>query len=216
MDIKVLIRKFILFVIGLFFIALGVSFAVKAGIGISPITSIPFVVSKIAPLTLGTCVFIFNVVLFILQIIILRKRFEKIQYMQLPLSIVFGFFTDFTKWMVMADKIPDAYIVKLIYTVLGCFIIAFGISCALIANVVLNPGDGIVKAVATVTEKKFGNVKVAIDVTLVVIASVISLIAFKNISGIREGTVIAAVTIGFIVKAYMKFLPQPITKIMKI
>ena len=136
--------------------------------------------------------------------------------MQLPLSIVFGFFTDFTKWMVMADKIPDAYIVKLIYTVLGCFIIAFGISCALIANVVLNPGDGIVKAVATVTEKKFGNVKVVIDVTLVVIASVISLIALKNISGIREGTVIAAVTIGFIVKAYMKFLPQPITKIMKI
>ena len=216
MDIKVLVRKFILFIIGLFFIALGVSFAVKAGIGISPITSVPFVTSKISGLTLGTCVFIFNVVLFVLQIIILRKRFEKIQYMQLPLSIVFGFFTDFTKWIVAADKIPDAYAIKMALTIVGCFIIAFGISCALIANVVLNPGDGIVKAVATVTEKKFGNVKVAIDVTLVLIASVLSFIAFKNVDGIREGTVIAAVTIGFIVKAYMKVLPNPIKKIMKI
>jgi len=212
----VTVRKFVLFIIGLFFIALGVSFAVKADIGISPITSIPFVAGKISGLTLGTCVFIFNVILFTLQIIILRKRFEKIQYMQLPLSVVFGFFTDFTKEIVFADQHPDMYAVKLLFTIIGCFIIAFGISCALIANVVLNPGDGIVKAVATVTEKKFGNVKVAIDVTLVVIASVLSLVAFRNIEGIREGTVIAAVIIGFIVKAYMKVLPNPIKNIMKI
>lgn len=210
------VRKYVLFVIGLFFVALGVSVSVKAGIGVSPISSVAYVVSSIVPLSLGTCLFLWNILLLVLQIVILRKRFNIIQLMQIPLSVVFGFFTDFTKYIVAANVIPDMYIMKLIYTVIGSVSIALGIALSLIADVVLNPGEGFVKAISDVSGKKFGNVKVIVDVSFVALAAVISFAVLKEFVGIREGTLIAAVFIGLIVKVFMRFIVKPVKKIMKI
>lgn len=210
------VRKYVLFVIGLFFVALGVSVSVKAGIGVSPISSVAYVVSSIVPLSLGTCLFLWNILLLVLQIVILRKRFNIIQLMQIPLSVVFGFFTDFTKYIVAANVIPDMYIMKLIYTVIGSVSIALGIALSLIADVVLNPGEGFVKAISDVSGKKFGNVKVIVDVSFVALAAVLSFAVLKEFVGIREGTLMAAVFIGLIVKVFMRFIVRPVKKIMKI
>lgn len=210
-------RKYILFVISLFFVALGISFSVKAGLGISPVSSFAYVMAEILPqLSLGTWLFFWNVTLVVLQIVILRKRFNIINLLQIPLSVFFGFFTDFTKELIRADIVPDIYPQQLIYTLLGVISIAVGVSLALIADVILNPGEGFVKAISDVSGKKFGNIKIAVDVSFVIISAVISLIFLKKIVGVREGTLIAAVGIGLVVKVLMKVIVKPVKMIMKI
>ena len=66
------------------FSALGISLITKAGLGTSPITSLAFVLTFIFPHTLGTFTMMVNSVMFIIQVILLGKTFQKIQLLQLP------------------------------------------------------------------------------------------------------------------------------------
>lgn len=89
-------KRYILFIISLFFSAVGVAFTKCAELGVSPISSVANVLScKFSFLSLGTWLIIWNCVLIIGQLVLLRKQFEWIQLLQLPLSFLFGWFTDF-------------------------------------------------------------------------------------------------------------------------
>ena len=70
------LKRYIIFIIGLFINSLGVSLITKASLGTSPISSIPYVLSLNYPLTLGNFTIIFSILLIVLQIIILRKNFK--------------------------------------------------------------------------------------------------------------------------------------------
>ena len=97
------------------------------------------------------------------QIIILKKEFKPEQLMQIPVSIVFGWFTDFGVWMF--SYIPtNLYIVKLVMTILGVIVLAFGISVTIIANRILNPAEAIVDVVAVKIKRDFGTLKIVFDV----------------------------------------------------
>lgn len=89
------VKRYILFVISLFFAALGVAFTKHAELGVSPISAVANVLScKFTSLSLGTWLIIWNCALIVGQIIILRKKFQPIQLLQVPLSFLFGWFTD--------------------------------------------------------------------------------------------------------------------------
>lgn len=92
------------------------------------------------------------------------------------------------------------YFLKLLALLLGCVILACGISLEVSPNLLYVPGEGIVHAISAVSGKNFGNIKVIFDVSLVVIAIALSFIFFKDLQGIREGTVISALLVGRIVK----------------
>jgi len=49
------------------------------------------------------------------------------------------------------------------------------------------------------TRRRFGIVKVCFDSTLVASAALISLAAFGTVEGFREGTVISAILVGYII-----------------
>lgn len=63
------IKRYLVFVIGLFINSLGVSLITKASLGTSPISSIPYVLSLKLPFTLGEFTIFFSVFLIILQAI---------------------------------------------------------------------------------------------------------------------------------------------------
>ena len=90
------LKRYIIFLIGLFINSLGVSLITKANLGTSPISSIPYVLSLNFPLTLGNFTIIFSLLLIFLQLLILRKNFKPEYYLQIPVSILFGYFIDFT------------------------------------------------------------------------------------------------------------------------
>lgn len=216
MKRKELVKRYGLFIISLWFSALGVAITKCGSLGVSCISSVPNVLSlRFTALTIGGWTFVWNTFLVVCQILLLRKNFQKIQLLQIPLSFLFGWFTDVA--MLLAVKIPvNSYPMQLFMVVLGVVILAFGITLGVIANVVLNAGEGMVKALADVTGKEFGFVKVRFDVVCVILAVVISLVTFGGkIVGIREGTLIAAFLNGTMVKWYSRRLKEPMNKVLR-
>ena len=70
------LKRYIIFMVGLFISSLGVSLVTKANLGTSPISSIPYVLSLNFPFTLGNFTIFFSLILIVLQLLILRKNFK--------------------------------------------------------------------------------------------------------------------------------------------
>lgn len=196
-------KRYLFLCIGLLIMSIGVAFSIKADLGTSPISSLPYVVSLITPITVGTATIIMHCVFILLQIVILRDRYQLIQLMQLPVAILFGFMTDFAVWLIRGVTY-GSYFMQLILCVIGIVLVAVGVSMEVTANVVTLAGEGLVLAICKVTSIKFGNMKVCFDVILVIIAVVVSYWAKGRPLGVREGTVMAALLVGLLSKQICK------------
>lgn len=215
MKTKEIIKRYALFVVSLFFSAMGVAVTKHGELGVSPISSVANVVSsKYDAVSLGVCLIIWNCLLVLGQIVILRKEFKPIQLLQIPLSFLFGYFTDFGMWCV--SHIPvNSYGIRITLVICGIIILAFGVALSVIANVIMNSGEAFVKAIADKTGGNFGNIKIGFDVGCVVVSLVLSLIFFRGkIVGTREGTIITALLTGLIVKLFVKIMSDPLNGLM--
>lgn len=195
------LKRYIVFLIGLFINSLGVSLITKADLGTSPISSIPYVLSLNFPFTLGQFTIAFSLLLILIQLIILRRNFKAEHLLQIPISILFGYFIDLTMVMLFFVD-PQSYISSVIYLLVGCLILGFGVYTEVLANVAMLPGESFVRAVSSTWKTEFGTTKVAFDVSLTVIAAVLSLIFAHRLDGVREGTIIAALLVGFIARLF--------------
>lgn len=215
MKKKEIAKRYILFILGLFFAAVGVAFTKHGELGVSPVSSVANVLSyKFSAFSLGTWLIIWNCVLIVGQIIVLRKKFQLIQLLQVPLSFLFGWFTDFGMWMVAGIPVPN-YVVRLVMVLIGVIILGFGIALSVTANVILNSGEAFVKAVSDTTHKEFGNVKIVFDVSCVTLAVLLSLFFFNfTIVGTREGTIISALLTGVVVKVFLKIVKKPLEAVL--
>lgn len=215
MSKKEIAKRYIMFIFCLFFMGIGVALTKHGELGISPVSSVANVIScKFTFISFGTWLTISNCMMVLVQILLLRRNFKPIQLLQIPLSFLFGYFTDLGSWLVAG--IPnDIYVVRILLVLGGVVVIAFGICLGIIANVMLNSGEAMVKAIADVTKKDFGTVKVIFDVSWVTLSVILSLIFFNGkLIGTREGTLIAAVTLGFVVKFIKPLIDKPLTKLL--
>ncbi|KAF0092622.1 MAG: hypothetical protein FD141_806 [Fusobacteria bacterium] len=206
MKFKITLR-YLMFITGLFLMGMAISLTAKSNLGTTPIFSVPFLISLITPLSIGTLVFLLTLSFVILEFILLKGKFNKEQYMQLLLCPIFGFFVD-TGMYVFRFVNPIDYFSKVVVLVIACFLLAFGIYIQIIANVVINPAEGLVKIISEKTGMKFGNVKILFDSTLLLIAIIISLSAFGKIISVREGTFVVALATGSITKLYMSMFKK--------
>ena len=199
------LKRYLLFLVGLFINALGVSLVTKASLGTSPISSIPYVLSLNFPLTLGNFTIIFSVFLILLQILILRKNFKLENILQIPVSIAFGYFIDLTMYLLFWVD-PQSYAVKIIALLAGCIVLGFGVYMEVLADVVMLPGESFVRAIVQTWNTNFGMTKIVFDSSMTVIAGVLSFLFFGRLNGVREGTIIAALLVGFIARLFGKYL----------
>lgn len=201
------IKRYIVLLIGLAIMAFGVAFSIKADLGTSPISSVPYVVSLFSPLTVGTATITMHCVFILLQILILRRRYQLIQLMQLPVAFFFGYLTDFGVWSVQGITC-STYWQRWIVCLIGVLLVAIGVSLEVKANVVVLAGEGVVLAICKVLPVKFGTMKVAFDVTLVVVACILSCVFTGRLQGVREGTVAAALLVGLTAKQLGKLMAK--------
>lgn len=195
-------KRLVLLIFGLFLSALGVALLKKAALGVSPISSAANIVSIAVPnLSLGTWLIIWNCVLILGQLLILRRDFRVVELLQLPLSVLFGLFTDLS--MNILDFVePGSYIECFVLVVLGTATMALGISLTVIADVIMNSGEALVKAVSDKTGKAFGSMKIAFDACCVALAVALSFILCGEILEVREGTLVAALLTGVFVNLF--------------
>ena len=168
----------------------------------------------VTAVSLGTWLIIWNCLLILGQILILRKEFKTVQLLQIPLSFLFGIFTDLDMKCVSFIPVPN-YAVRIVLVVGGVVTLSFGVALSVIANVIMNSGEAFVKAISDKSGRKFGNIKIGFDAVCVVLSVVFSLIMFKGkIVGTREGTVITALLTGPTVNFFVKILSEKLNKIL--
>ena len=204
-DKTELIKRYIFLLAGLFVNGLGVSFITKAGLGTSPITSIPYTLSLGFTPTVGMFTLVFNIFLVILQVILLRRNFQLQNLLQLPIIALFSFFIDLTMSL-LGFMQPETYAMKVVSLIVGCLILGFGVFMEMVANVAMLPGEATVRAVSDVFSTDFGKTKIAFDSSMTVIAAIMSFIMFKHLDGVREGTIVAAILVGFIARLFKKYI----------
>lgn len=199
------LKRYLIFAIGIFVNSLSVSFVTKANLGTSPISSILYVLSLNFPFTLGNFTIFFSVLLILLQVLILRKNFKLEHILQIPISIAFGYFIDFTM-VLLKDMNPQFYGMKIFVFLVGCFILGFGVYLEVLADVAMLLGESFVRAVCITWKFEFGITKIVFNVSMSVITTILSFAFVQKLYGIREGTLIAAILVGYIARTFGKIV----------
>lgn len=201
--IKTIILRYLTFIAGLYFLSLGIVLIVASSLGTTPISSVNYVVTLHTPITLGTATFLINVLLIAGQFWLIRSglgtRKDRIEILlQLPFSLVFSIFIDINMAFIGSIE-PTSYPMALAMLGAGCLSQATGVVLELKPNVAIMSAEGFVKYAARRYNKDFGRLKVIFDVVLVSSALLLGIACSGHIEGVREGTVIAALSTGLIV-----------------
>ncbi len=192
-------KRYLFFLAGLFINSFGVSFITKAALGTSPISSVPYTLSLGFSPTLGMFTLYMSIVLILIQMILLRKDFPRQYLLQIPVSFLFSWFIDMTMEL-LGFLSPAAYPAKVICLLLGCAILGFGVFMEMAAGVVMLPGECFVNAISRTFHTDFGRTKVAFDTSITVATAIIGIVLYRELAGVREGTIVAAVLVGMIAR----------------
>ena len=111
--------------------------------------------------------------------------------LQIPISLCFGTFID-VSMNALSWLDPVAYMSRIGVLIVGCVILSVGIAFEVKADIAMMSGEYFVKAISRRLHKDFGYVKLGFDITLVVLACLLSIVFLSGIQGVREGTVVAA------------------------
>ncbi len=199
---KILASKYLLFVAGLYFLSAGIVLILRSSLGTTPITSMNYVLSLHTPMTLGAWTFAVNMLLIAGQFWFIRDRATRRDaieiLLQIPFSFLFAAFIDFNMALTQGLR-PSHYAAAAALLATGCFVQALGIVFEIKPRVTMMIAEGFVHYASRRYGKDFGKFKVVFDVSLVVLAAMLSLLFSRRIEGIREGTLVAACTTGYIV-----------------
>ena len=199
---KSLAGKYLLFVVGLYFLAAGIVLILRSSLGTTPISSVNYVLSLNSPMTLGTCTFLVNMTLIAGQFWCIRDRMTRRDaieiLLQIPFSFLFGVFIDLNMALTRHCQ-PQNYTAEIALVLTGCVVQATGIVLEIKPRVVMMSAEGFVNYASRRYDMDFGKFKVYFDIALVTLAAMLSLLFSKRIEGIREGTLIAACSTGFVV-----------------
>lgn len=208
-----LMFRVLIYIIGMFCIAIGVTFAINSDLGVSPVNSLPYVISQISGIGIGTCVTVVFCSYIIIQIIILGKEFKIINLTQIIFSIIFGYFVDLAKW-IMGDFVIPTYAGRLVMMAFSIFFIALGVMTYVDTDLVPMPMEGFTLAIT----HKFKNIpfhymKIIVDCFVVTAGAILSLLFMHDIVGIREGTIISAIAVGKVIALLQKPLKPIIDRL---
>ena len=192
-------KRYLILIVGLFINAIGINLITNATLGTSPITSVPYTLALRFEPTLGEFTFIINLLIILVQLIILRKRFRAEYWLEIPIVFLLSAFIDLTEPL-FSPLTPESYALKIVLLLIGCAVLGVGVALEFVANAAMLPGEGCVNAVCTVFHTDMGKTKIGFDVSMTVIAAVMSLVFFGRLISVREGTVISAVLVGLIAR----------------
>ena len=208
-TIKKIIQQYTLFLIGLFIASLGVVFSTKAGLGTSPVASLPYSVSLVNGLfSFGGWLNVLSVIQISIQVMLLRRKCKPVEIaIQTILAFVYGYLTNLSCWLIR-DIPVNSYLEQLLYLTISCFVLAFGIWMQFRGKVAMLPGEAMNRAISEVTGKRYENIKIFFDIFYIVVSAVICLVFLGELKGVREGSIIAAVAVGLIIKLYNKIFEK--------
>lgn len=203
-----IVRRYAVFLCGVATTGFSISLITKAGLGTPPISSLPYVLCEIFSFSFGTFTFVFNLALIFGQQLLLKKEFTPAQYLQIPVTLLFSCVIDLVMFL-LSGLTVEAYPARIALLLAGCVTLGFGIALQVVAEAIYIPGEGLVRAIAAKLKKEFGIIKTVFDSGMVTMAVILSLACCQAVVGFREGTIIAALIVGSIVRFFIRRL-QPV------
>lgn len=206
---KDLIRGYALFLIGLFIASMGVAFSTKAGLGTSPVASVPYSVSLVSKLlTFGGWLNLLSVIQIITQVAVLKGKCNHVEIaVQTVLAFVYGYLTNLSVWLIRGITV-SGYPMQFVFMLLGCVILALGIWVQFKGGVAMLPGEAMNRAISKVTGRRYENIKILFDILYIALSALICLVFLGKLQGVREGSIIAAFAVGSIIKVYNKLFDK--------
>ena len=202
--------RILLYALGLLFLAFSVAFAINSDLGISPVNSLPYAISLASGAKLSTCVISVFGFYILLQVVLLRKNFKWYNIFQLAFSTLFGYFTDFAKW-VLGDFCFPTYAGRLGMLFISILLISIGISIYVDTKLIPMPSEGLTMAFSDTFHIKFHNMKIIQDCVTVALAVLLSFLFLHKLAGVREGTIISALLVGKVIALMQKWI-RPIVE----
>ena len=210
-----MLKRIIVYLLGLLTLAFGTTFTIKSELGVSPVSSLPNVLSEVTALSIGWMSTLFFAGLVVLQIAILGKKFRWLNLIQLPFVFVFGYFLNFGVGLMYSLQFPT-YFGQMGMLLIGIVLIALGIVLMICARIIVLPPEALCQALEQRFERiKFHKAKMVMDCTIVVASIAVSLIFMGELVGVREGTVISAIAIGKIIPYIKKAVEPLVNRIIK-
>jgi len=203
------IRNYALFLIGLFIASMGVALSTKAGLGTSPVAAVPYSISLLNhALTFGWWLNLWSVLQIVVQVALLRKKCKPVEIIiQTVLALVYGYLTDFSCILISGVQ-ANSYVIRFGLMILSCFVLGLGIWIQFKGNVAMLPGEAMNRAISEVTGKRYENIKIFFDVLYIIAAAVIGFLFIGKLEGVREGSIIAALSVGNIIKIYNRLFEK--------
>ena len=203
-----LIERYCFLILSLEIISMGIIFINHANLGINSFSSFPYVLSSYFKLSNFSFELLLQILFIILQIMIFGKKFKKIQLFQLVIWLFLYLFlaiNTFNNIIFLRDFYPKYYLIKIIFLLIGSFMVGIGINIQLTIKTLFSPEEGLLYSIFKTFHYNLCYIKISIDLLLIILSSIFSYFTFNKIIGIKEGTIISCFFIGyFIGKSYSK------------
>lgn len=187
-------KRILIYLLGIFFVSLGIVLCTKCDLGVSPISSLPFAMQRIVPLTFGTLTMIFHWVNILLQYLLARRLWNPKVLLQIPVAVAFGWVINWLGGLIHISG--NSYAVKILLLLLSIFFTALGMVFMINMELIQNPPDGTVAQISKISGLELGLVKRIYDVTIAILTLLLDLVLFHDIYGLGIATIVSAYGVG--------------------
>ena len=170
--------------------------------------------SRSAPdwVNLGNCTIAVYCLYILAEAVILGKDFKASMLLQLAASFLFGQLVNLAGVMLAFLPEPGSYLHRMAYLLCSVPLVAAGVMMYLSPSILPTPGEGMSLAISQKSGRPLPTSKTIFDCTMVTISALTSLLAFRKLVGVREGTVICALTVGLVMRQLQKPLQKPLLR----
>lgn len=188
-------KKIPMTILGVILVYGSAAFAMKSGIGISPVDAAIATLANVLHIKVGTFSMVFHGCFFLGQLAMERKNFRKTEFLQILYITLGGSVMNFFLYTVLKDVTFAFYPLRLLVTVLAFLICAFGCTLVLETHLMRTPMEGFIQMTAERMGISMGLLRQRVDVALIILSVVLTLI-FQTSWTLREGTIISALIFG--------------------
>lgn len=189
----ILKKQCLLYLIGLNIMSIGIVLSTRTHLGVAAISSVAYSYSIFFNISFGLSNVILYVVFILIQILLMKSLSYKI-LMQIPMAILAGIFIDIYDNLIAL--LNYNFLINFILLLTSNILTGIGVYFMTKADLVLDPGNGIVNTLCIFFKKPFSYLRIRFDISLVIFTAISGLILVQEIIGIGLGTVISAYLIG--------------------
>lgn len=204
------IKKYLIIVLGFIIVGVGFAFTLKANVGVGAWDALSASLNSLSGIEVGTLGMVLNIACVFGQIIILRKDFNLIQLLQIPLSVLLGLVINFVLYDILVFPF-DSFAGGVIMYIISTEVCVIGVALIMVLDEVTFALEGFCDALSKVIPFKFHVIRQFADILSFVIIVILTFVT-KIPWSIGIGTIIGIIIFGPSLGVFMKLFQRIFVK----